>query len=100
MEHETIDGELLTVEAEDHNSVLWQHELDHLDGILYTDKLLGELLPMDEVRRLRKEADDKAKGVPVDPTPVPAEADSARYDFTEGSSFLVASSHRRMGDRV
>lgn len=51
------EGELLTTEAEGYNAVLWQHELDHLYGILYIDKLQGELLPMEEVRRRRKEAE-------------------------------------------
>ncbi|MCP4676417.1 MAG: peptide deformylase [Deltaproteobacteria bacterium] len=55
VEHNTFEGETITVEAEDYNAILWQHELDHLDGILYVDKLLGELLPMDEVRRRREE---------------------------------------------
>ena len=31
--------QVLTVEAEGYNAVLWQHELDHLDGILYVDKV-------------------------------------------------------------
>jgi peptide deformylase len=63
IEHTAIDGTIRTAEAEDHNAVLWQHELDHLDGILYLDRLLGELLPMDEVRRLREEleAGDQAR---------------------------------------
>lgn len=32
---------------------IFQHEVDHLDGILYLDRLLGPLLPLDEVRRRR-----------------------------------------------
>ncbi|MCU0665380.1 MAG: peptide deformylase [Myxococcota bacterium] len=59
--HETLKGETLFEEAQGYNAVLWQHELDHLEGILYVDKLLGDLLPMDEVRRRREEM-DKAKG--------------------------------------
>ncbi len=55
VEHDTFEGETITAEAEGYNAILWQHELDHLDGILYVDKLLGELLPMDEVRRRREE---------------------------------------------
>ena len=55
VEHDTFEGETITTEAEGYNAVLWQHELDHLDGILYLDKLLGELLPMEEVRRRREE---------------------------------------------
>lgn len=33
---------------------IFQHELDHLDGVLYVDRLVGKLLPIEEVRRLRK----------------------------------------------
>ena len=54
-------GEKVTEEAEGYNAVLWQHELDHLEGMLYVDKLLGELMPMEEVRRLRKEKEEKEK---------------------------------------
>ena len=52
--------------------MLWQHELDHLDGVLYLDRLLGELLPMDEVRRRRKAAEgaqlpvSAAPGLPLE----------------------------------
>jgi len=63
VEHETIEGETVSTQAEGYNAVLWQHELDHLDGILYLDKLLGELMPMEEVRRLRKELEAKQKGL-------------------------------------
>jgi len=59
IEHETAEGEKVSTEAEAHNAVLWQHELDHLDGVLYVDRLLGELLPMEEVRRLRREMEDR-----------------------------------------
>lgn len=53
--YDTSEGETLLEDAEGSNAVLWQHELDHLEGILYIDKLLGELLSMDEVRRRRQE---------------------------------------------
>ena len=33
-------GEEFTIEGEDINSVLLCHEIDHLDGILYTDKAI------------------------------------------------------------
>lgn len=50
------NGEALVDRASGPNAVLWQHEIDHLDGVLYTDRIRGELLPMDEVRRRRKAA--------------------------------------------
>ncbi len=55
IEHQGPGGETLVAEAEGPNAVLWQHELDHLDGVLYLDRLLGELLPMEEVRRRRRQ---------------------------------------------
>ncbi|MBN2723460.1 MAG: peptide deformylase [Deltaproteobacteria bacterium] len=33
---------------------IFQHENDHLEGILYVDKVKGKLLPWDEVRKIRK----------------------------------------------
>jgi len=70
--HESTGGEAAFIEAEGANAVLWQHELDHLDGVLYLDRLLGELLPMDEVRRRRKAAEgaqlpvSAAPGLPLE----------------------------------
>lgn len=78
IEHTAPDGRVLTAQAEGYNAVLWQHELDHLDGILYVDKLLGELMPMEEVRRLRKEMDAEA-----------AAGDQARLDMLEGASWIL-----------
>jgi peptide deformylase len=80
LEYDTAGGETATVEAEGYNAVLWQHELDHLDGVLYVDRLLGELLPMDEVRRLRKEAEERERAAGTEPTD-----QALRGDFIEGS---------------
>ncbi len=54
IEYTNEQGDTVHTEAEGPNAVLWQHELDHLDGILYVDKLLGKLMPMEQVRKLRK----------------------------------------------
>ena len=56
--YENEEGEKITTEAHEHNAVLWQHEIDHLDGVLYVDRLLGELMSMEEVRRRRQELDE------------------------------------------
>ncbi len=56
--YENEEGEKITTEAHKHNAVLWQHEIDHLDGVLYVDRLLGELMSMEEVRIKRKELDE------------------------------------------
>jgi peptide deformylase len=53
-------GEQVVMRAEGPNAVLWQHEIDHLDGILYTDKVLGELLPWERVKELREEMEKDA----------------------------------------
>ena len=34
---------------------IFQHEIDHLDGVLYVDRLVGPLLPIEEMRRRREE---------------------------------------------
>ena len=57
VQHTLRGGEVVTEQASGFDAVVWQHELDHLDGVLYTDRLLGELLPMEEVRRRRKAAE-------------------------------------------
>ena len=62
VEYTDAAGRVQVKQAEGPNAVLWQHELDHLDGVLYVDRLLGQLLPMDEVRRRRKERDKKGQG--------------------------------------
>jgi peptide deformylase len=46
--------------AEGPDAVLWQHELDHLDGVLYVDRLQGELIPSEEMRRRRKELEQRS----------------------------------------
>jgi peptide deformylase len=55
VEYSSLDGEKHADTYEGPNAVLWQHELDHLDGILYVDRLVGDLLPWEEVKRLRLE---------------------------------------------
>ncbi len=58
--YSTLDGQERQLRSEGPDAVLWQHELDHLDGVLYTDRLLGKLLPMEEVRRLREQQTGKS----------------------------------------
>jgi len=49
-----LSGREQETRAEGADAILWQHELDHLDGILYVDRLQGELMPLEEMRRRRK----------------------------------------------
>jgi peptide deformylase len=85
--YETNSGKEVLAEAQGPNAVLWQHEIDHLEGILYVDKLQGELLPMEEVRRRRKAAEQKTAPIPPDPVDV---SQAPRPDHIEGSFFLQA----------
>jgi peptide deformylase len=85
LEYDAADGTTVSTEAEGYNAVLWQHELDHLDGVIYLDRLLGELLPMDEVRRRRKEAEDRERAAGATP---PDQA--RRSDCLEGASAIIA----------
>jgi peptide deformylase len=53
VEYTTNTGERVTAEAEGFNAVIWQHEIDHLDGTLYIDKLISDLMTSEEMYRLR-----------------------------------------------
>jgi peptide deformylase len=44
---------------------IFQHEIDHLDGVLFHDYVQGELMPEDEYRALR--AAERAQEAPVEP---------------------------------
>lgn len=77
VQHTTAEGELITREAEGPDAILWQHELDHLDGVLYVDRLQGPLLPMDEVRR-RREAQPQVGLDPLDRLELMARAGGPR----------------------
>lgn len=48
----TVEVEL---DVEGFDARIFQHELDHLDGVLYTDRLLGPAAPKEALRPLRDE---------------------------------------------
>jgi peptide deformylase len=79
--YETLDNDMVTREDIDHNAVLWQHELDHLEGVLYVDRLLGELLPREEMRRRRDELERQRAGAVSSSWATPLD--------TEGSCAIV-----------
>ena len=62
--YEDEAGHEIVTEAEGWDAVLWQHELDHLDGVLYVDRVLGELLPKEEMRRRRQEREQQGRHDP------------------------------------
>lgn len=43
LSYETLDGEAKIEMVEDFTAVIFQHEIDHIDGILYTDHLAAEM---------------------------------------------------------
>ena len=49
-----LDGKLYEMKANELAARLWQHEIDHLDGILYIDKMgpLGKLSARGTLREL------------------------------------------------
>jgi peptide deformylase len=49
-----LQGRKKTRRATDWEARIFQHEIDHLDGILYVDRLVGDLLPIEEMRRRRE----------------------------------------------
>jgi peptide deformylase len=69
--HDLVGG-TRTVELAEWDARIAQHELDHLDGVLYVDKIIGALLPTAEVRRLRDEGHRKRGWIPSEPPPPPS----------------------------
>ncbi len=51
----TLDQKRVTYDSSGFEARIFQHELDHLDGVLYTDKLTGELMDIEEMRRRREQ---------------------------------------------
>jgi peptide deformylase len=63
-----LDGSPQTLEAGELLARVFQHETDHLDGVLFTDRLPDELK-----REALKILRDQALGLPTQTTQVPAE---------------------------
>jgi peptide deformylase len=60
----TLDGKRVELEAEGLGAVAWQHELDHLNGLLIIDRIepMARLSLRDQLRRLELEAEEQAHG--------------------------------------
>lgn len=56
-----IDMKEFELEAEELFARAICHECDHLDGVLYIDKLEGELMDNEELERIRQEEETAAK---------------------------------------
>ena len=59
-----IHGKEIEIEADEYEARVFQHELDHLDGVL----LLEHLEP-DQRKEARRILRQRALGLPVDPPP-------------------------------
>lgn len=57
------DGQPLEIDAEEHLARVFQHEIDHLDGVLFIDRL-----PDDLRREARRLLADQALGLPLAPS--------------------------------
>ncbi len=63
-----------TIDVADWDARIVQPEWDHLDGVLFIDRVKGPLIPIDEMRRLRDEGHRKRgwlPPLPPEPAPVP-----------------------------
>lgn len=69
--HDTKEGKTVSERIEGFTAVIFQHELDHLDGVLFIDKKLpGELVPKDQYYEMRhKEKEAATKENPDEQTP-------------------------------
>jgi len=57
------DGRPVTLDVSGFTARVFQHEIDHLDGILFTDRVKS----FDDLFRLRRTADGSLERVPYDP---------------------------------
>jgi peptide deformylase len=57
------DGQPVEIDAEEHLARVFQHEIDHLDGVLFIDRL-----PDDLRREARRLLADQALGLPLAPS--------------------------------
>jgi len=55
VEHGTPDQTPRRIEVTGFDARIFQHEVDHLDGVLYIDRVEGKLQPMDKLKELRDE---------------------------------------------
>ncbi|MGM0597992.1 MAG: peptide deformylase [Myxococcota bacterium] len=53
VKYTTPEGKLLHYRATGWEARIFQHEIDHLNGILYIDRLKGKLRPLEEVKKIK-----------------------------------------------
>ena len=62
----SLDGEIIEIEADELEARMFQHEIDHLDGVLMFDRLVGDQRrdALAEYRRIESQAPDVADAEP------------------------------------
>ncbi|HNT28917.1 MAG TPA: peptide deformylase [bacterium] len=69
LSHDTTDNGRVSEKISGFTAVIFQHEIDHLDGVLFIDlKEQGDLMPKEayyEMRRKEKEAKEKEQAAPA-----------------------------------
>ncbi|MDA3862421.1 MAG: peptide deformylase [Deltaproteobacteria bacterium] len=53
VKYNTPEGNAIHYKTSGWEARIFQHEIDHLNGILYIDRLKGKLLPLEELRKIR-----------------------------------------------
>ncbi len=85
-------GKKVWIDAEGYLAIIFQHEIDHLDGILYTDKCTN-LRPVSE----DGEEEEEAEVAEVMPEPVPQ---GAGEPSAEGAGQAAAEAGAEEGEQV
>ena len=59
----SLDGEIIEIEADELEARMFQHEIDHLNGVLMFDRLEGDQRKeaIKEYRRIEREAEAAAR---------------------------------------
>lgn len=68
LEARDLDGEAISVEAEELLAVCFQHEIDHLDGVLFIDhisRLKREMYVRKRRKQLRQESEETGSPTPA-----------------------------------
>lgn len=66
VEHGLI-GRRERIEAQDFDARIFQHEIDHLDGVLYVDRVDGEIHPRERLKELREKLREQQPKVACTP---------------------------------
>lgn len=64
VEYNDVDGNLIEEEASGLRAIVLQHEIDHLNGVLFIDRLgpMQKMMVMGKYKKLRSQADEDKEG--------------------------------------